>query len=170
MHTSAETLAIDGETIGTALPEQLVHHFRGPRGAVRPGPLTRLGARLRAGSLDQQLINGADPSGCPKLAARAAHLTSPRTRALIAGGLERLLQAGQGAGGRWCAVGRGEPLVANAEEICELAALLRGSAALQARGIAIVNQLLTDGTGPAYHGGQEQIAAQLHEARLAMQS
>jgi hypothetical protein len=170
MTTSAEALAIGGETIGATHPEsEPVRYLRGTRRAIRPGRLARLVGRLQAGSLDRQLINGADPSNSPKLAARAAGLTTPHTRALIAGGLERLLEVAQSPSRRWSAVGRGEPLLANAEEICELAELLRGSAPLQARGVAIVNRFLTDGTGPAYHGGHEEIASQLREARLAMQ-
>jgi hypothetical protein len=38
-----------------------------------------------------------------------------------------------------------------------------------ARGIALLNQLLTDGNGPAYHGTVDSLARRLEEARMALQ-
>lgn len=133
-----------------------------------PGWLARLAAHIHSQSLDRALIAGADPAGSPQLAARAAQLTTSRTRALIAEGLERLVVAAQGPQKRWRAVSRHGHLLANAAELHELAALLRGGAPLYARGIAILNQLLTDGTGPAYLGAGESLAYLLDEARTAM--
>ncbi len=135
---------------------------------ARPGRLARVAAHARAGSLDRALIAGADPARSPQLAARAALLTAPRTRALIAGGLEGLVQAARGPRGRWSAVSAGAPLLASAAELLELAALLRGDAPLYARGVAMLDELLTDGTGPAYHGERDQLARVLREARAAL--
>ncbi len=135
---------------------------------LAPGPLARLGARLRSHSLEQALIAGADPVLSPQLAARAAQLTAPGARAQIADALERVLRAARGPQRRWWAVSPSSPVIANAAEIRELAALLRGDTPVYARGVAILNQLVTDGTGPAYRGTAYALAARLHEAGAAM--
>ncbi len=133
-----------------------------------PGRLARLTARVRAHSLDRELIAGADPAGSPQLAARAAQLTSARTRAQIAAGLERLVEVAQGPQRRWSAVSPHGPALANAATLRELAALLREDAPLYARGVAILDRLLSDGSGPAYRGSLEQLAGALGEARAAV--
>jgi hypothetical protein len=134
---------------------------------LTPGLCVRFGARVRAGSLDRALIAGADPASSTLLAARAVALSSPGTRDLIATGLERLIEAACGPQRRWCAVGRGDSILANAPEIRRLVAALRGDAPLKARGVAIVSDLLSDGAGPAYHGRPEDLARRLDEARMA---
>ena len=139
------------------LSDRTLHH----------GPLTRLRARARAPALDRALIAGVDPSDSPQLAARAAQLTSRSTRAQIAEGLERLLTLAQGPPRRFSPVSSGGPALANAARLHELAALLRRDTPIYARAIAILNELLTDGSGPAYHGTVAQLAGELHEARLA---
>jgi len=136
--------------------------------AVGPGWRARLKARVRAHSLDRALIAGADPSGSPQLAARAAQLTSPHTRAQIADGLERLVEVAQGPPRRWSAVSPRGPVLANAATLHELAALLREDAPLYACGIAILSQLLSDGSGPAYRGAPEHLSSALGEARAAV--
>lgn len=136
--------------------------------ALQPSRAARLIARLRHASLDRELIAGADPASSPQLAARAARLALTRERTHLAEGVERLLSATQGPQRRWWAVSRREPLLANAAELSHLAALLRSSTPLYARGVAIVHQLLTDGTGPAYFGNAELLDRRLREARTAM--
>jgi hypothetical protein len=171
MTISVESVAIDDDSVGSAQADGFrsgYDHVAQRR--LGSGRVTRLAAWARSGSLDRELIAGATVAGSARLAARAAHLTAPRTRALIADGLERLLQAAQGPQRRWSAVGRGDPLRANAAEIDELAALLRGTTPLRARGIAILSELLSDGTGPAYGGACKDLAHKLHEARVALQS
>lgn len=158
---SQEIGTIDGKSF-TVGYEQLVARSFGP------GPLARMAARVHSQSLDRALIAGADPSGSPQLAARAAQLTSPRTRSLIAEGLERLLRAAQGPQKRWWAASRRGQLLANASRLHELASVLDGDAPLYARGIAMLNQLLTDGTGPAYLGDSQSLARRLDEARAAL--
>jgi len=160
----------------------LAHNVRLPSGAsfwtryervvaraLAPGSVARFAARLRCGSLDRALIAGADPTGSPQLAARTAILTSPRTRALIADGLERLLHVAAEPPCRARVPVRRGPLRANAAELLELAAWLRGTSPLYARGIAILEQLLTDASGPAYLGAGDELAHRLHEARAALE-
>jgi hypothetical protein len=133
-----------------------------------PGALARLAALVRAGALDRELIAGADPARSAQLAARAARLASPRNRRGLAEGLERLLRAAHGQQRRWWAVSERDHLIANAAEIRELAALLRADMPLYAHGIALLELLLGDGTGPAYRGGSAIFAQRLREARAAM--
>ena len=136
--------------------------------ALKPGRAARMTARMRAGALDRALIAGADPASSTQLAARATSLTSPRFRALIADGLERLLLVAEGPTRRWWAAARRGAVLANARELAELAALLRGGALLYARGIAILGELLSDGTGPAYRGEVDDLAQELRRARIAL--
>jgi hypothetical protein len=136
--------------------------------ALTPGRATRLSARMRAGALDRALIAGADPASSPKLAARATSLTSSRFRALIADGLERLPRVAEGPTRRWWAASRRGAVLANARDLAELAALLRGGSVLYARGIAILGELLADGTGPAYRSEAGDLARELHRARIAL--
>ncbi len=138
------------------------------RRSLHPRALARITARLRASSLDRALIAGAEPAASSALAARATTLTSRRTRLLIAEGLEHALSAGQGPQRRWWAVSPRSPLLANDAAVRELAELLRGDAPLYAPGIAILNGLLTDGSGPAYRGRPQHAARLLDEARTAM--
>src|SRR5438552_8076354 len=135
---------------------------------LEPGLLARLIARLLPGSLDRALIAGRDPAASPRLAARAAKLTEPRFRVAIGEGLERLLETAQSTRRRQSVLHRGGHVVANATALRELSAVLRGTAPLSARGIAIANQLLTDGTGPAYVGGGETLSLALGAARDAL--
>jgi hypothetical protein len=130
------------------------------------GRLACLMARARSHSLDRALSAGADPATSPQLAARAAQLTSSGTRAAVADGLERLLNAARGPQRRWSALSHHRhQLLANAAGLQELATLLRGDTPLYARGIAILNQLLTDGTSAAYRGDDQALALQLGVAR-----
>ncbi len=136
--------------------------------ALGPGWLARLAARVRSGSLDDALIAGADPAGSRQLAARAMMLTSPRFRAAAADGLDRWLQAAHGARSRHRVLPPRAVTLANAPELRELIALLRGAGPLYASGIAAVGRLLSDGTGPAYVGDADALARELREAGAAM--
>jgi hypothetical protein len=132
------------------------------------GHLARLRARVLPGALDKALIAGSDPSSSRWLAARAAALTARGSRAAIGDSLERLLEVAEGTPRRAMALRRGGHVVANASALRALAAVLRGTDPLYARGIAMANRLLTDGTGPAYLGDREALARGLREAREAM--
>ncbi len=135
---------------------------------LRPGLAARFTARVRWSSLDQQLVAGADPSGSPQLAARATVLTSAFERERLAEAIDRVVDAAHGPQRRWWAVSGRRPVCANAEELRALAQLLRSSRPLYARGVAIVNQLITDGCGPLYTAGAEGLAWALYEALGAL--
>jgi hypothetical protein len=132
--------------------------------ALKPSRLARLLARVRACSLNDALIAGADPTASRQLAARALQLTSPRSRSSLAEGLDRLLRSAQEAPGRW----RMCPRCANSSTLGELASLLVSASPVYARGVAALEQLLSDGTGAAYRADGEALACRLEECRAAM--
>ena len=137
--------------------------------ALHPSFAARVAARLFAGRLDRQLIGGADPASRPRLAARAALLTSQSTRDELADGLDVVLARAQRPPGRARELPRPATVLANAALLRELASVLRGPAPLYAPGIARVRRLLTDGTGPMYMS-RDGIALEheLLQARVAV--
>lgn len=125
---------------------------------LQPSPRARLIAQLRAHSLDQALLHGADPASSAPLAARAARLTRSRTRRRLADSLERI--AGGGDGRLRIRPARGARV--NRSGLHELAATLRAPGPVYARGVAGVRAMLRDGAGPLYadrHG--EALAREL---------
>ena len=150
-----------------ARDSQALAYDRLATSTLSPGAGARLLARLRHASLDRELIAGADPADSPQLAARSARLASARERTQLAEGVERLLGAARG-GRRTPAIVRREQLWANAPQLEGLVALLRSPTPLYARGLAIMQCLLTDGSGPAYRGDAERLRCSLQEARAAM--
>jgi hypothetical protein len=138
------------------------------RSNLQPGPLTRLLAGLRGGSLDRALAAGADPAASRELTARASIVTSPRFRRALAEGLERWLQAAYGRPHSRRVLPPRSLAAANAGQVRDLIAQLRGSAPLYARGVAAVDELLSDTTGPAYRGDGDTLARRLAEARTGM--
>jgi hypothetical protein len=150
-------------------PARLAAESRAPsiQTAV-PAALSRLLARSLARRLDGALIAGADPAGSALLAARAALLTTARTRGSLAASLHGLVRAAQGPQRRWWALGSRDAVLANASELDALAMLLASDTPLYARGLALLNQLLTDGTGPAYRGDATALSRALSDARAAL--
>lgn len=160
--TTADTLRrrqpdLAGRLFSACLPERL----------FGPGRRTRLAARLWATSLDHELAEGADPAECPQLAARAAYLTCPQTRARLAATIERFVTAAELP----TAAGRVHParggVRANRTRMLEVAARLREDAPVYARGIAECKLLLSDGAGPAYVDGHGEALGRQLTAVLA---
>jgi hypothetical protein len=135
---------------------------------LAPSRTARLTARLRGSSLDVQLVNGADPASSPVLAARAVALSSRRARTAMAEGLTRLVEEAHGRQRRWWALGQHEPIRANADALSGLAGLLRSSQPLHARGIAMLQVLLTESDGPCFRGDARLLAGRLERARELM--
>jgi hypothetical protein len=107
-----------------------------------------LRARLQAGGLDRELARGDAPESCEYLAARARQLTSPRHRHGLAVSLRRVL-AGTGCAASMHLM-RGDRVARAADEIAALAERLDAPGTVPARGVAMVSQLLSEGTGPLY--------------------
>jgi hypothetical protein len=147
---------------GQAAERQLSTERRGPAThALEPGRLAHLLARARPRALDTALIAGADPSSSRQLAARARLLTSASHRTLLASSIERLTQSAYRPVSRRRVCPCREAVLANAQPLRELATRLRADRPLYARGIAIVDELVSDGTGPIYRGGAAALAQRL---------
>jgi hypothetical protein len=131
--------------------------------------MARFAARLRGRALDRALLAGADPADSMQLAARAAQLTSRPVRGHLAEGLDGLILALDEGPSRRRILPSRSAIRANAAELHALAALLRGPAPLYARGVAMVRELLIDGTGPVYNGaGGAALADRIRDARVAI--
>ncbi len=116
-------------------------------------PWQRLAARAFAGRLDELLASGASPESSVLLAVRAHDLVTDRHRCSLATAMDRIVSEATAAGPRrvtavpvnWDAV-----LVAETD-LRELAERLRTPAPVPARGVALVDRLLTDGKGPLFN-------------------
>jgi hypothetical protein len=125
-----------------------------------------LTARLRADSLDRELARGVAPESCGALTLRARRLIGPSARAALARQLRRVVNDARG-GHVWMSrvpVRRPEVLDA-ADELDVLADRLAAPGPVDVRGVAQVQLLLTDGTGPLYfRGATEELRARVANA------
>jgi hypothetical protein len=103
-------------------------------------------------TLDASLVLGIDPASDPALALRAAQLRSPRNRRKLAACVERLAREPDvPAGGISAAVPIARAQVAEARDsLLYLADLLRHADEVRARGIAMVERLLSDASSVIY--------------------
>ena len=118
--------------------------------------------RSQAARLDRELAEGADPEASASLAARAAQLTSTEFRRDLAASLRRILAAAGEPAPPVAAsapLGPARPLRVplrstrisqSASLLAELAGRLLEPGPVPVRGVALVAQLLADGTGPLY--------------------
>jgi hypothetical protein len=126
---------------------------------------------LQRGALDRRIALGADPSASPELSRRARQLTSRRIRAGLAAGIRRVVEEAEFPQCSYSAavpVHRREVLrergfmVAIAED-------LLSDDELSPRGVALVEELLTDGNSPIYSPTYEgALHARLTHARAAL--
>jgi hypothetical protein len=128
---------------------------------------------LRRGALARRLAAGASPTESPELARRAEQLRSARNRRVVARGLERIIEAAEEE--RLHPYSSAVPLrraaILDAREgILELAAELRETTqAVNVRGIALVERLLTDGGSPFYvQNDEETLDGAISHARAAL--
>ena len=108
--------------------------------------------KLRSRSLDDQLASGVSPDDSVPRAVRAVALVAPDARHALARDWEDLLDRARGPQpvlGARVPLPR-ERILAAENEIRELIASLRANSPVPARGVAMANVLLTDGTGPVY--------------------
>jgi hypothetical protein len=128
-----------------------------------------IGSRLRSNSLDRAIAAGQDPARSVRLAARAEQLQTRTVRARLADALDRLARSDRERSTRRRVLPSRAAVRANSQELHALAALLRGSSPVCARGVAMLRGLVTDGTGPVYNDRDGDIlAAQLSRARAAV--
>ena len=134
--------------------------------AMNPGVGTRLAARVRRATLDRALSEGADPARSALIAARAAQLTSVSSRARVARGLESLALTAERPPSRVRVLPARAAIDANRAELLEIAGTLRDREPVYAQGVATLELLLRDGTGPAYTDRRgEAVARALELAR-----
>jgi hypothetical protein len=115
--------------------------------AVRARLWHRFFAHVRADRLNAQLACGVSPDASIELSLRARALTSAFTRRGLAYGLQRsVVQASAGAG---LAANRAG-IMAVADQLEELRRRLLASGLVSPRGVAQIERLLTDGSGPMY--------------------
>jgi hypothetical protein len=137
-----------------------------PSGGVLPwdareNPRPAIGLRLRVLSrrarLDRMLADGVDPQESHELALRATQLVSGRTRRALADSLDEVVRIADGDRRRRSA----SPALAIRDVRASTAALLglarglREDREVDVRGVALAQQLLTNGSGPLYVYGQD---------------
>jgi hypothetical protein len=126
----------------------------------------RIVARLRAHALDRELARGVAPESGGALTLRARALIGPTARATLARQLRNVVSDARG-GHVWLSrvpVQRPEVLDA-ANELGVLADRLAAPGPVDVRGVAEVQVLLTDGTGPLYfRGATDELRASVARA------
>ncbi len=118
----------------------------------QPSWLIAMRARVRRSRLDAALAAGADPCGSRPLAHRAARLTSDRTRHKMANWVAEILATPtRPPRGFSVAVEPDRGEIAMAEPLLvRVWELVRSSAPVYARGMALLEDLLGDGGSPLY--------------------
>ena len=140
-------------------------------------PWHQILARGQAARLDRALAEGASPEASASLAARAAQLTSTGFRRDLAASVRRILVA---AGPPALPVAAHAPLGStrrlsvplrttrirrSAPLLAEVASRLLEPGPVPVRGVAMVAQLLADGTGPLYReAARDDLGAMLERA------
>jgi hypothetical protein len=107
---------------------------------------------LQRGALDRRIAGGADTSANPRLARRARQLTSRRCRRGLAQGLRNLVDAAEEPAR---AVSAAVPLqrreiLREQGFLLALAVDLESDDEISARGVALIEDLLTNGGSPLY--------------------
>jgi hypothetical protein len=159
----------------------LLDDDRGRLTVKRLWPWHRVLARSQAVRLDRELAEGASPEASASLAARAMWLTSTEFRADLAASLRRILVA---AGEPALAAPARPPLGSarrphvplrttrisqSAPLLAELASRLLEPGPVPVRGVALVTQLLADGTGPLYReAARDDLGAMAERAAAAL--
>jgi hypothetical protein len=135
----------------------LLQDDRGRLMLARLRPWHRALARCAAPRLDRELAAGASPETSPRLAARAAQLTSDKARRDLAASVRRILAAAADPAAITVITARPARLpLARAQirqsagPLTALADHLTAPSPVPARGVAILSQLLADGAGPLY--------------------
>jgi len=149
--------------------------IRAPRMTGPSGPprwALAFAARVGALSLDRRLAAGTAPWQSSLLAARALQLTGVRNRRNLARALERLPQRAERPASRALSavvpVCRGQVREA-LPAIRSLATQLRGDSPVDARGVARLAALLSDGAGPVYVAGRPgALRSALQDVRVGL--
>ena len=143
--------------------------LRCTRQLLAPGVAVRLAARVARLSLDRALSDGADPAASRLLAARARQLSRASSRGRIARGLELLALSAEWKPSRARVLPSRSAARANRSALLDLATVLRGDRPVYAQGVAMLELVVIDGTGPAYTDSRgEAPARELQIARRVL--
>jgi hypothetical protein len=121
--------------------------------------------------LDRKIALGADPASSPELSRRARQLVSPGFRARMAAGLRRTIAAAEQP---WPRRSTQVPVQRSAilgerGQLLDLAHLLTEEDTVSPRGVARIEELLTDGRSPLYYPAPRgALAAALRHARATL--
>jgi hypothetical protein len=137
-------------------------------------PFERLLARVHHARLDRDLAAGASPEANKLLALRARFLVCPTVRHRLASAFAAIIAEAVGPPARpgrmRVPVRRGSVLEA-VDVLQALVDRLRTPGPLPARGVAQVQRILTDGSGPLYYAGSaEQLRGIAQDALKALES
>lgn len=138
------------------------------RATREPNRASRALARVRWYSLDGRLAAGEDPAGSRLLAAQAARLTEARKRERLAaavGGL--LIAARERPHMSRVPLDRGA-LLGNEAALRELARRVDSREALYARGLARLEHMLGDASGPAFRGGSGGLSHEIERIQTEL--
>lgn len=111
-----------------------------------------LSVRWHSAELDRRLAAGASPWSSDELALRARRLTSRRGRGRLAGGLTRAARDVHTGPPGFSAAARPDPreVLAARTVLYAIARRLQAREPVAPRGVAMLQELLTDGTSPLY--------------------
>ena len=134
--------------------------------APRPSLGARLKARLRAHQLDRQLAVGVPAPAGSALAVHQARLTSVAEREAVARTLRRAVTEVHAGGGPMSSrVGLHTTNIAAAEDLIDAITLrLHSPRPVNARGMARLRAVLSDGCGPMYRYGRGDLGGRLGAA------
>jgi hypothetical protein len=133
----------------------------------------RVASHVFGDRLDRELAAGARPEASATLSLRASQLACPASRRMLASTVARLIRSSQeplATLGPLRSRGLLDRVAAARPELEELIEHLLAPAPVSARGVAIVQLLLTDGTGPLHgHGSSAELGRVLRQATRALQ-
>ncbi|MFI5508192.1 hypothetical protein ACIA48_12040 [Mycobacterium sp. NPDC051804] len=143
---------------------------RWPAAMPRPSLAARMTARLRAGKLDRLIAVGVPAAAGSAQAAHEERLTSTAERQAVA---KSLRMAVSDARGRGVLLSSRLPLhvpnITAATDVIDAVALrLHSPRPVNARGMARLRQILSDGTGPLYRYGRGDLRGRLGAALAAL--
>jgi hypothetical protein len=130
----------------------------------------RVQAHLRANRLDRALAEGVSPERSAALALRARRLVDPAFARLLARAIERVLRDAWYPDPTPARMPtRSDAVRIAGAELDDLARRLLAPHPPAVRGLAQVNLLVTDGTGPLYARGGESLVSAVRRARAALE-
>ena len=129
----------------------------------------RLTARLRAGTLDRQLAEGAAPETSVALSLHASRVYEPSQRHFLARSLIRLADSSDAPSARFRVPVDHEALRRAYHELEAIADRLNRDGPVSVQGVARIRLLLADGTGPLFRAARpEQLRRELQSALAAL--